>query len=114
MSVEYVFRQVNISNIKMIFIVATLILLIALLQKLKPTFSVTYHINNKPSYVKAKFISKLLTSATLYICGFYLYYFTNLTETSKYSAFALWIPIMLYHAYKWGFTKLFENAIREE
>lgn len=106
-SSEESFRQININNIKMILILATIFLIIALIQKLKPTFSITYQIN-KPSYIKGKLIAKLITSVTLYICGFYLYYFTDLTQTSKYTFWALSIPFLLYHVYKWGFSKLID------
>lgn len=110
MYLEESIRQANINNIKMIFILATIFLLIALVQKLKPTFSLTYQSNSKPSYVKAKLISKLITSATLYICGVYFYYFTDLTlfEASKDSYLTLVIPILGYHVYVWGLTKLFD------
>lgn len=109
MSLEDTIIRSNINDIKIIFVVATVILVIALIQKLIPTFSITYHTNNKPPYLKAKFISKLLTSAILYLGGFFLYFFVNLTEPSMYSFFALWIPIILYHVLKWGLTKLFEK-----
>lgn len=114
MYLEDTIIQFNLNDIKKIFIVATVVLIIAVIQKLKPAFSITYYTNNKPSYLRAKFISKLLTSATLYLGGFFLYFFVDLTDPSMYSFFAFWIPIILYHVFKWGLTKLFEKGIREE
>jgi len=108
LSTEEAFRQINLNNVKMIIILASLLLIIALIQKMKPTLSVTYHFNSKSSYVKAKFISKLLTSGTWYIGGLYVYYFTDLTKSSMLSAYILSFPIILYHVYKWGLIKLIE------
>ena len=109
MSLEETYRQANMINIKIIFIFATIFLLIAFFQKLKPTFSLSYLINSKSTHVKAKLISKLITSAVLYIYGFYMLYFADLTQqTLWYSFWALWISIMFYHVFKWGLTKLFD------
>lgn len=107
-------RHLNLSDITGMFILATLILLMALVQRLKPTLSITYLMNNNPSYLKAKFISKLITSATLYICGFYFYYFTDLTKLSMAATYALVVPIMLYHGYKWVFTKLIDSKTKNK
>jgi Sec-independent protein secretion pathway component TatC len=116
MSVEDAFKELNMNNIKMLFLFATVLLIIALIQKVNPAFSITYHFNSKPSYVKAKFIAKLLTSATMYISGIYVYYFTDLTKSSMCSAYAFIIPYILYHVYKWGLVKLidFRNKNKEE
>lgn len=110
MSPEELIHKMNMNNIRIMFIISTFILLIALVQKLKPTFSITYHINNNPSYVKAKLISKLITSATLYICGFYFYYFSDLTKTTMHISYALCISLLLYQLYKWALTRIFEHS----
>lgn len=108
MSLKEAFIQLNIDNIRNIFIFATILLIVAIIQAIKPTLSLTYHSNNKPSYVKAKLVSRLMTSVTLYIWGLYYYYFTNLSERPWYTFWGVWIIIFLYYAYRWGFTKLFD------
>ncbi len=114
MTFEESIRQGHINHINMIFIMATLLLFLALIQKFKPSFSYSYLINSKPTYLKAKFIAKLISSATLYICGLYLTYYADLTnKTTRYSFWALWIPILLYHVYKWGLTKIFDHKNQE-
>lgn len=114
MSAGDAFREINLNDIKMMVILATGLLIIALIQKIKPTFSITYYVNSKPSYVKAKFISKLLTAGTWYIGGLYVYYFTNLARPSMFSAYVLYFPIILYHLFKWGLTKIIEFRKKNE
>ncbi|KLU60743.1 hypothetical protein CEB3_c27160 [Peptococcaceae bacterium CEB3] len=104
------FRQVYMNDARAMFIFATLILLIALVQKAKPTLSVTFYLHNDPLYLKAKFLSKLITSAILYVFGFYFYYFVDLTKPTMDTAYALGISILLYHGLKWAFAKLFGHA----
>jgi hypothetical protein len=101
------YLTVSLGQVEMMFILATLLLFIAFVQKIKPTFSITYHYN-KPSYVKAKLVSKVLTSGSLYICGLY-FYFTGQTTDSWITFWALWIPLILYHVFIRGLTKLFDD-----
>ncbi|MDO0825668.1 hypothetical protein [Desulfosporosinus nitroreducens] len=115
MTFEEYIRQGHVNNIKMIFIMASILLLLAVFQKFKPSFSLSYLSNSKPTYLKAKLLAKLISSATLYICGLYLTYFADLTnKTTMYSFWFLWIPILLYHVYKWGLTKFFDHKNQEE
>ncbi|AFQ46024.1 hypothetical protein [Desulfosporosinus meridiei] len=112
MSLEESIRFDNLNTIKTIFMIATIFLLAAVVQtvvqKLKPTFSLSYSINSKPSYLKAKLIAKLVTSATIYLSGLYFYFLTDLSVRSKYSMWALAFSYIIYHPYRWGFAKIFE------
>ncbi|SDH75091.1 hypothetical protein [Desulfosporosinus hippei] len=112
MSLEEEIRISNLNNIELMFIIATIFLLAALVQKLKPRFSLSYSINSKPSYLKAKLIAKLVTSATIYLGGLYFYFFTDLSIRSRYSMWGIALSYIIYHPYKWGFAKIFE--IREK
>ncbi|KGK91229.1 hypothetical protein DP73_04475 [Desulfosporosinus sp. HMP52] len=114
MYLEESIRFDNLNTIKTIFMIATIFLLAAVVQKLIPRFSFSYSINSKPSYLKAKLIAKLVTSATIYLEGLYFYFFTDLSIRSRYSMLGLALSYIIYHPYKWGFAKIFEIRDKNE
>ncbi|WP_407312441.1 hypothetical protein [Desulfosporosinus sp. SB140] len=107
MSVGEAFRQMNMEGIRGICIIALGVLIMAIIQKFKPKFSMTY--NGKPSYIKANYISKLLTSATLFIGVLYSYYFTDLSKPSMFYIYVYGFGVLVYHVSRWGLTKVFDN-----
>lgn len=92
----------------MLFILAIILLIFAIIQKLRPSLLISYDYNHKPSYLKAKFISKLLGSATMYIGGLYLYLFTDLTKISMLPAYVLGYGIISHHIYRWALAKVLD------
>ncbi|AFQ45178.1 hypothetical protein Desmer_3303 [Desulfosporosinus meridiei DSM 13257] len=112
MSSEELHRLINLDTIETMFILATFILLTAIVQKLKPTFSLSYNKNSKPSYLKAKMIAKLVASASIYLGGLYYYYFIDLSERSWLSMWALPISFIMYNTYIWVFTNISKRRDR--
>ena len=95
----------------MLFILATILLIFAIIQKLRPSLSISYDYNHKPSYLKVKFISKLLGSATMYIGGLYLYFLTDLTKISMFPAYVLGFGIISHHIYRWILAKVLDKEL---
>ncbi|AET67182.1 hypothetical protein Desor_1531 [Desulfosporosinus orientis DSM 765] len=66
MSHEEYILQTNLDYIKSTFIFATVMFSLALVQMVKPSFSLSYQSNNKATYIKAKLIAKFITAAALF------------------------------------------------